>query len=75
MLYLYSTSHCHLCELALDMLTALNTDAVKLVEITDEDQLVQEYGLRIPVLKRLDNNAELDWPFTLSDIKQFLRTK
>ena len=72
MLYLYSTTHCHLCELALDMLTGLNIDSVKSVEISGDDQLLQDYGLRIPVIKRLDTNAELDWPFTLSDIRQFL---
>ena len=72
MLCLYSTTHCHLCELALDMLTGLNIDSVKSIEISDDDQLLQHYGLRIPVIKRLDTKAELDWPFTSSDIRQFL---
>ena len=72
MLYLYSTSHCHLCELAFDMLTELNLDSVESLEITDNAQLLEEYGLRIPVIKRVDTAAELNWPFTLNDIKQFL---
>lgn len=75
MLYLYSTSHCHLCELAQAMLSELNLDSVKSIEITDDDQLLHEYGLRIPVIKHLDTNAELDWPFSLNDIKQFLHAK
>ncbi|WP_020166853.1 MULTISPECIES: glutaredoxin family protein [Methylotenera] len=73
MLYLYSTSHCHLCELAQTLLTELNVETVNIVEIADDDQLLLEYGIRIPVLKREDTKAELDWPFNSADIALFLR--
>ena len=73
MLYLYSTSHCHLCELAQALLTELNIETVTIVEIADNDQLLLEYGTSIPVLKREDTNAELDWPFNSADIALFLR--
>lgn len=73
MLYLYSTSHCHLCESAQALLTELNIKAVTVVEIADNDQLLLVYGTRIPVLKRADTNTELDWPFNLADIRLFLR--
>ncbi len=73
MLYLYSTSHCHLCESAQALLTKLNIQAVTTVEISDNDQLLLAYGTRIPVLKREDTNTELDWPFNLTDIRLFLR--
>ncbi len=72
MLYLYSTSHCHLCESAQALLNELNIQAVTTVEISDNDQLLLEYGTRIPVLKREDTNTELDWPFNLTDIRLFL---
>ena len=73
MLYLYSTSHCHLCELAQALLTKLNVETFTIVEIADNDQLLLEYGTRIPVLKRENRNTELDWPFTSADIALFLR--
>ena len=64
-LYLYSTSYCHLCELAYALiLQAADPNNVKLIEIADDTALLAEYGLRIPVLKRVDTNAELNWPFS-----------
>ena len=68
-LYLYSTSHCHLCELAHALiLQAADSSNIKLIEIADDKALLAEYGLRIPVLSRIDTNAELNWPFNLVDI-------
>nr|WP_047541052.1 glutaredoxin family protein [Methylotenera versatilis] len=72
-LYLYSTSYCHLCELAEALLIESAIKPVRIIEITEDDQLLLQYGLRIPVLKRLDTNAELGWPFNLNDIALFLR--
>lgn len=73
MLYLYSTSHCHLCELALALLVKLDVENITIVEIAYDDQLLTKYGARIPVLKRADKDTELDWPFNSSDIALFLR--
>ncbi len=72
-LYLYSTSHCHLCELAELLLIESTEKLVEVIEIANDDQLLSQYGLRIPVLKRLDTNAELGWPFNSNDIALFLR--
>ena len=73
-LYLYSTSHCHLCELAYALiLQAAGPSNVNLIEIADDKALLAEYGLRIPVLRRIDTNTELNWPFTLADISGFLK--
>ena len=41
-------------------------------EIADNVELLEMYELRIPVLKRLDTNAEIGWPFTIDDVHQFL---
>ena len=72
-LFLYSTSHCHLCELgyALILQTAVPGN-VSLIDIADDEVLLAEYGMRIPVLKRIDTNAELTWPFNEVDIAVFL---
>ncbi len=51
-LSLYSTSHCHLCELAQALVMQISsTDKVKLVDITEDDALLAQYELRIPVLQ------------------------
>ncbi len=66
-IHLYTTAGCHLCELAQSLLTDLDCP-IQTIEIGDDDTLVAQYGVRIPVLKFSDD-SELDWPFTLQDIK------
>nr|MCS5564862.1 glutaredoxin family protein [Methylococcales bacterium] len=43
------------------------------VDIAEQDDLVERYGLTIPVVKRLDSGAELNWPFDPSELETFLR--
>ncbi|BAP44599.1 glutaredoxin family protein [Pseudomonas sp. 21LCFQ02] len=69
-----STLGCHLCELAEAELMPLVEHGllVELLDIADDPQLVERYGLRIPVLRRIDTGAELDWPFDTEQIAFFL---
>jgi thiol-disulfide isomerase/thioredoxin len=72
----FSTSHCHLCESAENILQAVaeQTDIeYQVVEIAESDALLELYGVRIPVIKRLDTQAEIGWPFTAEDLAQFLQ--
>ncbi|BCQ63772.1 hypothetical protein PBOI14_55220 [Pseudomonas sp. Boi14] len=46
---------------------------VELVDIADSQQLFDSYGLRIPVLRRVDTGAELGWPFDAEQVVAFLR--
>ncbi|WP_194089238.1 glutaredoxin family protein [Vibrio hibernica] len=51
MLTLYSTSGCHLCEMAFSQLQQLNLgDKVDVVDIAFDDELFSSYGVTIPVL-------------------------
>ncbi|WP_417550714.1 glutaredoxin family protein [Methylophaga sp.] len=71
-LQLFSTVGCHLCDMAIEQIKTLSiADQVDLhiVEIGDDDVLVEQYGVRIPVLKFPDN-SELNWPFNQNDILQ-----
>ncbi len=70
-LNLYGTRYCHLCDEAEAILRGMGIEAIY-VDIADEDVLLEEYGTRIPVLKRLDNGAELGWPFDAAAVAQFL---
>ena len=69
---LYGTQFCHLCEEAEAILQAMGLDA-DYVDIADDDELVDKYGVRIPVLQRMDTGAELGWPFDAEGIERFLR--
>jgi hypothetical protein len=46
---------------------------VELVDIVEHEDWVDQYALRIPVLRRTDNGAELDWPFEAEQVASFLR--
>lgn len=70
-LLLYSTSHCHLCEQAEVLLAQAGVEAEH-VDIVDDDALLEIYGTRIPVVKRLDNGEELGWPFDVALLLRFL---
>ena len=72
-LNLYSTSHCHLCEQAELILKNVNLVSLTIIEIADNNHLLELYGPRIPILKRMDTMAELDWPFSVIEVISFLR--
>jgi len=75
-LVLYTTSHCHLCEQALALLINLKQQyAINWLtkEISDDDDLIEKYGIRIPVIQRVDNQSELNWPFSAEDIVMLIK--
>ncbi|HJH21552.1 glutaredoxin family protein [Pseudomonas lactis] len=72
---LFGTLGCHLCDIAEAEVMPLVEHGllVELVDITDPQDLTDVYGLRIPVLRRMDTGAELDWPFDTDQVVAFLR--
>ena len=72
---LLGTLGCHLCELAEAEVMPLVQHGllVELIDIADSEALFEAYGLRIPVLRRVDTGAELGWPFDTEQIVAFLR--
>ena len=75
-LLFYTTSQCHLCELAEALLVSTPMPEpipVDVVDIALSEELVERYGTRIPVLRRNDTGAELDWPFTRDQLLTFLQ--
>ena len=75
---LLTTSGCHLCEQAYDMTKyLLDNDSdvaekvtLELIDIADDDMLVEQYGIRIPVL--MYSSKELGWPFELEELRKWL---
>lgn len=80
-LQLYTTAGCHLCEQAEAMFEYLVQNDAEIgkdfsllpVEIAGDDALLEQYGVRIPVLS--ENDREIGWPFELEDLKEWLLNK
>ncbi|GLK90669.1 glutaredoxin family protein [Pseudomonas turukhanskensis] len=72
---LFGTLGCHLCEVAEALLMPFVEHGllVELVDIGDDETQVDLYSLRIPVLRRCDSGAELNWPFDADQVAAFLR--
>lgn len=72
---LYTTLGCHLCEQALELIHELQAQGVTLevdaVEIADSEQLMEAYGIRIPVIAD-SSEREIGWPFNLEELHAFL---
>ena len=71
-LALYATSGCHLCEQADALIRRTVTPPFRTIEITDDEKILQYYGVRIPVLRRLDTGEELNWPFDAAAIRRLM---
>ena len=74
-LELYGTFGCHLCDEA-EVLCRLAFPGLELrkIDIIDDPQLMERYGLRIPVLREPASARELGWPFDLAALHPFLNT-
>lgn len=71
---LYGNPFCHLCREAEAILHRAGIAATK-IDVTENQSLFQKYSLRIPVLQRIDDESELDWPFDESAVSRFLTRK
>ncbi|TVP56598.1 MAG: glutaredoxin family protein [Halomonadaceae bacterium] len=74
-LFFYITEHCELCTQAEAVLVATPIEdpiPVEVVDIAESEELVEQYGTRIPVLRREPDGAELNWPFTQEDVVRFV---
>ncbi len=75
-LKLYTTTGCHLCEEAAAMITKLATADIELtmVEVSESEKLMDDYGLRIPVIQFEHSSDELPWPFSEAELQSFLQS-
>jgi len=71
-LTLYRRDRCALCDLAASLLAARGRVPDQVCFLEDDASAEQRYGWRIPVLRRGDTGAELDWPFDAYKLGQFL---
>jgi hypothetical protein len=70
---LFSRPDCHLCETARSLVQTYEPLVeIETINIEDDIEWVSRYGVSIPVLQRLDTEAELFWPFDEVQLTDFL---
>jgi len=72
---LMTTVGCHLCDDATALLCQTLDPALHQLEAEDiafDDQLMEKYAVRIPVLVEEATGRELGWPFDADDIRAFV---
>ena len=72
----YTTDGCHLCEEAKVLLQRLLAQQpecfqVEVIDIVESDVLVEQYGIRIPVVTKDDAQQDLGWPFDYLELQRF----
>jgi len=72
-LILFQRDDCPLCDHALAVLAAARAPEFESVWIDDDAELEARYGARVPVLRDVDADRELDWPFADAALADFLR--
>jgi hypothetical protein len=71
-LTLFQRDDCPLCDDAYEVLAAAGVGDFDPVWIDGDIGLEVDYGARVPVLRREDSAAELDWPFDVAGVRRFL---
>ena len=71
-LILFQRDHCHLCELAWEVLAQASAPDFESIWIDGDGALENQYGLRVPVLMHRRSRMELDWPFTAEQVRALM---
>lgn len=71
-LTMFRREGCHLCDRAEEALRGAGVSDCESIMLDWSGPLAERYGMRIPVLRREDTGAELDWPFDPWTVRRFL---
>ena len=71
-LTLFQRDDCPLCDEADAVLAAAGLHDFDPLWIDGDLGLEALYGVRVPVLRREDSGAELDWPFDPAAVRKFI---
>lgn len=72
----FTTSACHLCEQAKEVIGLLPAEfslSLEPLDIVEDEQLLDRYGTRIPVLYDPETTLELGWPFDRELARQYFQ--
>ncbi len=67
----FTTEGCHLCEEAEKILQLLISEkhvSVEVIDISSSEELVELYGIRLPVVRNASLNKEVGWPFAYEQL-------
>lgn len=71
---LYFQEECHLCDEAELLLHDEGLgERYEKVDIETDLELLKQYGIHVPVLKRSSDSQELFWPFDRDDLNRFFK--
>jgi len=71
--YLFGTSGCHLCEQAESLINkTVSPINFQQKDIVENQQWIDKYAIRIPVLYHIKSRQELGWPFDAITLQQFI---
>ena len=71
---LYFQEDCHLCDDAEVLLHQQGLgDQYEKVDIESDLELLKQYGIHVPVLKRSSDSKELFWPFDQAELNRFFK--
>lgn len=73
----YSTIGCHLCDVAMGIVNAcalLDGATVCSLDIGEDNNLIREYGIRIPVIRHVQSGMELGWPFDAEQLHTWVKS-
>lgn len=71
----YHTECCHLCDSAMEIIQPYQAHLnlqIEQVDIANDDNLLEQYGTSIPVLKHSASQLELFWPFDEQSLHSYL---
>ena len=71
-LTLFQRDDCPLCDQAYEVLASAGVGDFDPIWIDGDAGLEGFYGDRVPVLRREDSTAELDWPFSVDAVRAFV---
>lgn len=76
-LILYTTLGCHLCDQAALIIADVQAKhlpalQVEAIDIADHDDLVEQFGIRIPVVLLEHRHSDLGWPFDEARLIEYL---
>lgn len=73
-LILYSRADCHLCDTVIVMMDKAGVPW-RPVNIDRDPELIQKYGVRVPVVQHPGSGRELFFPFSDHDLFRFLESE
>ena len=75
----FTTYGCHLCEKVEQMFSqylSVHSDKInfelEVFDIIDDEEIMQNYRIRIPVLMNKNSQKELAWPFDYSEFETWI---